>query len=86
MFVDFLDDRLDKFLCIGLFEHLLKVHDVSHQFCMEHDRVSHMLLKLEMGVVEEVFIRIASSSLRCHVVHTLVYLEIPLGHGFRHSL
>jgi hypothetical protein len=85
MFVDFLDDHLDKFLHIRLVKHLLKIHDVTHHFCMERDRVSHLLLKLKMGVREEVFICIASSSMRCHVVHTLVSVEILLGHGFHHS-
>jgi hypothetical protein len=86
MSVNFLDDRLDKFLCIWLFECLLKIHDVTCHFCMKRDRVSHTLLKSKMGIVEEVFIRIASSSLRCHVVHTLVSVEIPLVPGFRFSL
>ncbi len=45
---------------------------------MECDWVSHLLLKLKVGIVEEVFICIASSSLRCHVVHTLVSIEILL--------
>ncbi len=52
---------------------------------MECDRVSHMLLKLKMGIVEENFIRIACSDLKCHVVHALVSIEIQLGHRFRHS-
>jgi hypothetical protein len=64
----------------------LKIHDVTHHFCMERNRVSHTLLKLKMGVVEEVLIYITNSSLRCHVVHTLVSIETPLGHGFHHSL
>ncbi len=69
----------------AVFKRLLKIHDVTHHFCKECNRVSHTLLKLNMGVVEEVFICISSRSLRCHVVHTLVSVEIPLGHRFHHS-
>ncbi len=86
MTIDFLDDCLDKFLRVGLSELLLKIHDVTHHLCMESNRVSHLLLKLKMGVLEEVFIRLARSSLGWHVVHTLISIEIPLGHEFCHSL
>ncbi len=41
MSVDFLDDRLDKVLHIGLFQRLLKIHDVTHHFCMERNRLIH---------------------------------------------
>ncbi len=46
---------------------------------MECNRVSHVLLKLKVSIVEEVFIHIASSSLRCHVVHCTRPLGQPQG-------
>ncbi len=67
--IDFLDDHLDKFFCIGLFYCLLKIHDVTHHFCMKRDRISHTLSKLKVSIVEEVFIHIASSSLRCQMLN-----------------
>ncbi len=75
MFLDLLDDSLHKFLCAGLSEHLLKIHDVTHHFCMEGNRVPCPLLKLKMGVMGEVFICLACSSLGRHVVHTLFSID-----------
>jgi len=71
MSVDFLDNNLHEFLCIVLSEHLLKVHNVTHHFCMERDRVSHPLLKFKVCIVEEVFIGFFESGLMCHMVETL---------------
>ncbi len=76
MSVDFFDDDLNKFLCVGLSERLLKIHGITHHFCMEGNGVSHPLLKLKMGVTEEVFIRLTCISLGSHVVHTLISVEI----------
>jgi hypothetical protein len=33
--ISFLDDCLDEFLHVGLSEHVLKTHDVTHHFCIE---------------------------------------------------
>ncbi len=76
---DFLNNSLHDFLSIGLSEHLLKVHDVTHHFCMERDRALHPLLKFKVRVMEEVFIGLFESGLVCHMVETL-------SNGFRHSL
>ncbi len=51
--VDFFDESLHEFFCIGLSERLLKIHDVTHHFCVEGDRVPHSLMKVKMGVMEE---------------------------------
>jgi hypothetical protein len=79
MSVDFLNNSLHKILSIGLSERLLKVHGVTHHFCMERDRVLHPLLKLKVRVMEEVFIGFFESGLVRHVVETL-------SDRFRHSL
>ncbi len=79
MSVDFLNNSLYEFLCVGLSERMLKVHDVTHHFCMERDRVSHPLLKFKVRVMEEVFIGLFESGLVCHMVETL-------RDRFRHSL
>jgi hypothetical protein len=71
MSVDFLDNSLHDFLFIGLSERLLKVHDVTHHFCMEHDKVLHPLLKFKVRVMEEVFTGLFESGLVCHMVETL---------------
>ncbi len=71
MSVDFLDNRLHEFLCILLFERLLKVHDATYHFCMEHNGILHSFLKVKVHVMKEVFIGFFESGLVCHMVETL---------------
>ena len=78
MSVDFLDNSLREFLCIVLSERLLKVHDVTHHFCMERDRVSHPLLKFKVRLMEEVFIGFVYGGFVSYMVPTL---RNRLGHS-----
>ncbi len=78
MSVDFLDNSFHEFLRIVLSERLLKVHDVTHHFCMERDRVSHPLLKFKVRVMEQVLIGFVYGGFVSHMVQTL---RDRLGHS-----
>jgi hypothetical protein len=38
------DDSIHKLRCICLLKRLVQIHDVTHHFCLESDRIPHALL------------------------------------------
>jgi hypothetical protein len=49
------DDSVHKLRCIFLLKRLVQIHDVTHHFCVESDRIPHALLKFKVRILEQIF-------------------------------
>ena len=87
--VDFLNYSSHKFLRIWLSQRLIEIHDVTHHFSVEIDRIPHAFLKIKVCIVEQVIRSFSDFGFVSHIVHVPRTIEIlqrhRVSHKFRHG-